>query len=236
MKKWVVLAGALAVCAVQPGWAADKPADKAVSDTPADKAAAPKATAGEPADKVVAPKAASKNCPPASAREAEQAIRRAIELQPGATFYHTVLATIEVQRGNAQAALAAARQETPGWAQDAALALAQQIGSDRSAADAALRMLIEKHAPYGIADVYALRNDANATFEWLDRASNNRKASIVRLLFDPFILRYKDDPRFAVGRVFRSPDQHFTWVGFAATAAVTPCTSGAPSPVEDFSR
>ena len=24
-----------------------------------------------------------------------------------------------------------------------------------------------------------------------------------------------DDPRFAVHRVFRSPDQHFTWVGFA---------------------
>jgi len=56
MKKWVMLAGALAVCAVQPGWAADK-ADK-------------------PADKVVSSKAAAKsNCPPANAREAEQAIR-----------------------------------------------------------------------------------------------------------------------------------------------------------------
>ena len=58
MKKWVVLAGALAVCAVQPGWAADKPADKVVSS-----------------------KAAKKNsCPPASAREAEQAIRFVTDL------------------------------------------------------------------------------------------------------------------------------------------------------------
>lgn len=29
-----------------------------------------------------------------------------------------------------------------------------------------------------------------------------------------------DDPRFAVGRVFRSPDQHFTWVGFATYVTV----------------
>src|SRR3981081_3147469 len=29
-----------------------------------------------------------------------------------------------------------------------------------------------------------------------------------------------DDPRFAVDRVFRSPDQHFTWVGFATYVTV----------------
>jgi purine-cytosine permease-like protein len=30
-----------------------------------------------------------------------------------------------------------------------------------------------------------------------------------------------DDPRFAVRRVFRSPDQHFTWLGFATFATVS---------------
>src|SRR5689334_8828353 len=29
-----------------------------------------------------------------------------------------------------------------------------------------------------------------------------------------------DDPRYAVGRVFRSPDQHFTWTGFATVVTV----------------
>jgi len=74
------------------------------------------------------------------------------------------------------------------------------IGSDRSAADAALATLIEKWsggAAYQIAEVYALRNDAKATFEWLDRAWSNHDAGIGFLLYDPFILRYKDDPRFA---------------------------------------
>jgi hypothetical protein len=50
---------------------------------------------------------------------------------------------------------------------------------------------------YQIAEVYALRNDATATFEWLDRAWSNRDPGIQYLLFDPFILRYKDDLRFA---------------------------------------
>ena len=50
---------------------------------------------------------------------------------------------------------------------------------------------------YQIAEAYALRNDANSTFEWLDRAWSNRDQGMQYLLFDPFILRYKDDPRFA---------------------------------------
>jgi hypothetical protein len=110
------------------------------------------------------------------------------------------LAIIEVQRGDARAALEAAQQEPSGQSQDQAFAFARQIGPDRSAADAALRTLIEKDAglvAFQIAEVYALRNDAEATFDWLDRAWSNRDPGIQNLLFDPFILRYKDDPRFA---------------------------------------
>jgi TolB-like protein/Flp pilus assembly protein TadD len=132
--------------------------------------------------------------------EAERAIRRAIELQPGATKYHGQLEIIEIKRGNAQAALATAQQEPPGPGQDLTLALARQIGGDRSAADTALKTLIDNDADvltYEIAWVYALRNDAKETFAWLDRARSNRDPGIELLLFDPFILRYKDDPRFA---------------------------------------
>jgi serine/threonine-protein kinase len=132
--------------------------------------------------------------------EAERAIRKAIELQPDAPLYHGTLSIIEIQRGNADAALAVAQQEPPGVWQDVALALARQIGVDRSAADSALRTLIAKRAStsaYQIADVYALRGDAQETFAWLDRAWTNRDPGIANLLYDPFILRYKDDPRFA---------------------------------------
>jgi tetratricopeptide (TPR) repeat protein len=123
-------------------------------------------------------------------RGAETEVRRATELAPNdgeAKFY-------------AQAALAAARQEAPGLLQDIALALARQIGGDRAAADAALKMLMDKDAgvaSYQIAEVYALRDDDKETFAWLDRAWTNRDPGIQQLLYDPFILRFKDDPRFA---------------------------------------
>ena len=86
-----------------------------------------------------------------------------------------------------------------GRAADVAIALARQIGSDRAAADAALEVLIEKHAAfaYEIAEIYALRNEAKETFVWLDRAFSERDPSVSNLLFDPFIARYKRDPGFA---------------------------------------
>ena len=132
--------------------------------------------------------------------EAERAIRTALELQPVAAYYHQRLTIIEIKRGNAEAALAAAQQEPPGSWQDVALALARQVGGHRSAADAALKTLIDKDAgfaAYQIAEVYALRNDAKETFAWLDRAWSNRDPAFTYLLYDPFILRYRDDPRFA---------------------------------------
>ena len=133
--------------------------------------------------------------------EAERAARKGIELQPAAPFNRFILTTIEVQRGHAEAALAAAQQEPSGSWRDAALALARQIGSDRSAADAALSTLIKEDDAgdfaYQIAEIYALRNDATKTFEWLERVWSQRDTDIGMLLYDPFIPRYKDDPRFA---------------------------------------
>jgi TolB-like protein/Tfp pilus assembly protein PilF len=132
--------------------------------------------------------------------EADHAIDTAIELQPADPPYHVWQTIIEIQRGNAPAALGAAQRTPPGVYGDMSLAFARQIGGDQSAADAALRTLIEKwagNAAYQIAEVYALRNDADATFEWLDRALSNRDPGVQQLLYGTFIMRYKDDPRFA---------------------------------------
>jgi len=133
--------------------------------------------------------------------EAVAASRKAIELQPAATSYHEWLTVIEVLRGNAEAALAAAQAEpaSGGW-QGVALAMARQIEPDRAAADAALKDLIDtraSEASFQIAEVYALRGDPDQMFVWLDHAWANRDAGIANLLFDPFILRYRHDPRFA---------------------------------------
>jgi TolB-like protein/Flp pilus assembly protein TadD len=132
--------------------------------------------------------------------DAARAANTGIALQPRAAAYHEQLAVIEILRGDGRAAMAAAQKETdPGWRR-VALALATQIGPDAKAADGALRTLITqdtREAPYQIAEVYALRRDPGAVFQWLDRAWKERDPGVAYLLFDPLILRYRDDPRFA---------------------------------------
>ena len=131
--------------------------------------------------------------------QAEEASRKAVSLAPNSPFIAAGLVLIKIQRGDNGAALNAAQQIPPDIWRDIALAFAEQ-GGDRAAADAALKNLIEKSADgsaYQIAEVYALRRDADSMFKWLDRAWEVRDSGIGRLLTDPFILRYRDDPRFA---------------------------------------
>jgi TolB-like protein/Flp pilus assembly protein TadD len=132
--------------------------------------------------------------------EAEAALRKAVALQPAAARLHVHLTTIDVLRGNVTDALQNAQLEPPGSWRDYALALARQMQSDRPAADAALQKLIKETAvsgPFQIAVVYALRKEPDKMFEWLDRAYTERDAGLTQLLVTPFILTYKNDPRFA---------------------------------------
>jgi len=133
--------------------------------------------------------------------EAETALRQSIKLTPGASRPYAYLAMIEVLRGDAAAALSAAQTTPPGYWHDFAVTLALQIGTDRAAADAALKNTIDKYSSttaYQIAEIYAVRKDPDNMFKWLDRAVANRDAGVELLLFDPLILRYQHDPRFAV--------------------------------------
>jgi TolB-like protein/Flp pilus assembly protein TadD len=134
---------------------------------------------------------------------AAAAARKMIEVQPSsAAQVHGQLAMIEILRGNAAAALAEARQSPAAYGtRDANVALALQIGSDRAAADAALKALIARPPDdqmFGtVADVYALRKDADQVFAWLDRAMKNGENVAGSLLADPFLKPYWHDPRFA---------------------------------------
>jgi TolB-like protein/Tfp pilus assembly protein PilF len=132
--------------------------------------------------------------------EAWKSVQEAIALQPDANGYHQRLAIIALLRGDMPQAQAAADQENPGGWGETAQALVRQGGDDKRAADAALAVMVSKHAAnsaYQIAEVYALRKDPDRMFEWLELAYTNRDAGLQYLLYDPFILRYQQDPRFA---------------------------------------
>jgi TolB-like protein len=132
--------------------------------------------------------------------EAEATLRKAIELQPAAARLHSYLTFIDVLRGDTAAALQDAELEPKGFWQDYALALAQQGQSDHATADAALQKLLNEDAvsaPFQIAAVYGLRKEPDKMFEWLERAYTEHDPGLTQLLVTPFILDYKDDPRFA---------------------------------------
>jgi TolB-like protein/Flp pilus assembly protein TadD len=131
--------------------------------------------------------------------EAEAALRKVIELQPGAAQSYVQLAIIQILRGKPGAAVELAKQETDPFWRTYALALAQFANGDRAEADAALKTLIDKYADAGasqIAIVYALRKEPDKMFEWLEHAWTTHDSGVTLMLTEPFLLAYKDDPRF----------------------------------------
>jgi TolB-like protein/Flp pilus assembly protein TadD len=132
--------------------------------------------------------------------QAVQSARKAIELQPGGAGTWEMLALVEAKRGDGEAALKAALQESdPDW-RAYAMALAQQARGDRLAADAALNALIAGHSDdmsFQIATVYAFRSDADKTFEWLDRAYEKHDPGVMAVIDNPFTRELRSDPRFA---------------------------------------
>ena len=132
--------------------------------------------------------------------EAEQAMRKAIALDPGGFNYYQELAYISILRGDAASALAQAQQEPHQPYRDLTIALALQISPDRAAADAALKNLIDKYADiaaYQAADAYAIRKDPDDMFKWLDRAYRQNDSGFFGMTGDPFMVPYRQDPRFA---------------------------------------
>jgi TolB-like protein/DNA-binding winged helix-turn-helix (wHTH) protein/Tfp pilus assembly protein PilF len=108
---------------------------------------------------------------------------------------------IAILRGDGRAALQVAGQQSPPW-RDMNLAVAAQLDPDRAAADAALAKVIDegtwkKTSPYLVAQAYALRGDLDGTMAWLERAWAVRDTTLRQLLYDPLVLRFRDDPRLA---------------------------------------
>jgi len=129
--------------------------------------------------------------------ESEAALRRVAALLPGGDSTQMLRrqqALHAVLRGDAAAALAAAQRG------DVQPVLALPLGRDRAAADAALQALLAKPDPdaHLIAIAYAERGDADRMFAWLERSAVAPEPDIKRdLLVNPFLLRFRDDPRLA---------------------------------------
>jgi adenylate cyclase len=127
-------------------------------------------------------------------------VRKAIAVQPGADRSHAYLAAWEAIQGDTAGSLRVAGQATKPYWKDWALAMAYEARHDTTRADTALHALIAGYAglaAYQIAEVYADLDRPDQAFTWLERALHQHDPGIHELLFDPFLLRYRHDPRFA---------------------------------------
>jgi len=123
-------------------------------------------------------------------------------------------------RGDAASARTRALAQSPRW-RAFNLALAAQLGADRSAADEAVTAVLgdvrlTRAHPYAIAQLQALRGDAAGTVRWLERAWSARDPGLHQMLYDPLVLRFRKDPRLVAfcRRVGLPPPDRSEALGF----------------------
>jgi predicted Zn-dependent protease len=133
--------------------------------------------------------------------ESIAALRQAHALAPlraGARAF-IALNLLAMDRGDE--ALQEALLEPAEWARCFALAVIHHAAGRTRESDGALQILLDRWAnegAYQIADVYAVRRDADRTFEWLERAHEQRDAGAAWTRVDPYLRWLRADPRWEV--------------------------------------
>jgi TolB-like protein/Flp pilus assembly protein TadD len=131
--------------------------------------------------------------------EADAAGRKVAELQPSSSSSHRWQVLVAFQRGDGETALREAQLEPDDGFRSFELALAYHVLGDRKQADTALADLIA-HArdgfAYQIAEVYAVRGQADKAFEWLQISLDDHDGGTLGLAVDPLLRGLRDDPRY----------------------------------------
>ena len=130
--------------------------------------------------------------------DAEKAFRQALELASQRFVSGSMLALVLLDQGRADDALEFTKNEPDEFWRTWALAIIHHVGN-REKADEALQKLIDKHSDrneYQIAEVYAMRNDIDQAFEWLDRAIAERDPGVTHVKVNPRFETLREDPRW----------------------------------------
>ena len=105
--------------------------------------------------------------------EAEEALKKALEIYPQGSFVHCWLGFVYVAQGRIDDAMHVAKEETEEIFRLQGVSLAYHAAGKSAESDAALRDLITAD-PDGAADqiaqVHAVRGETDRAFEWLERA------------------------------------------------------------------
>ncbi len=132
--------------------------------------------------------------------DAEVEFRQAIDLQPSAAGFRLLLTQAYIKHRRFDDALATAKAEPDAATRRAAIAQAYFAAGNAEAGQPILDEMIRLDAdslPFYIAEVYGIRGDADAAFEWVEKAYAARDPGVAILYEDPIVAPLlRDDPRF----------------------------------------
>jgi TolB-like protein/DNA-binding winged helix-turn-helix (wHTH) protein/Tfp pilus assembly protein PilF len=126
-------------------------------------------------------------------------IRKALELNPDTWGSPIMLSEIYLLQGRAQDALRESERIQFAAFRLRTSAIAYYALGRESESDATLKELIEKfhaNAAWSIATVYALRNQRDEAFKWLDRAYAQHDGGLIFIKIDPLLNNLRSDPRY----------------------------------------
>jgi TolB-like protein/DNA-binding winged helix-turn-helix (wHTH) protein/Flp pilus assembly protein TadD len=133
-------------------------------------------------------------------QEAQAALQKALDLNPQATYVHLTLGKILIAEGKPQQAVVQIEKEPIEWGKFTGQALAYHALGREQDSNVALATLIAKYhttAPYQIAQVYAYRGETDKSFEWLERAYEQRDPGLPEIKSNPQFKTLHHDPRYS---------------------------------------
>jgi len=130
---------------------------------------------------------------------AHDASHRALELSPQSDFSLNDLGTLQLLEGNPKDALATFRRIDNEGFRLSSVAMAEHTLGHAKESQQDLEQLIAQHAKeaaFQIAEIYAWRGERDKSFEWLERAYQQRDGGLSDIKTDPPLADLRDDPRY----------------------------------------
>jgi TolB-like protein len=131
--------------------------------------------------------------------ESEGLYRKLLELEPGFLWTRSYLGKTLLAQGKPDAALAMVQQEADEATRLWFLPIVLQAAGRQAEADEALQAQIAQWADTGaffVAMTYAYRADHDRALEWLERAYQQKDASLDEIIGEPLFGNLADDPRY----------------------------------------
>ena len=132
--------------------------------------------------------------------DAESAYRRALQLVPQRFLSSSFLSLVLIDQGKAEEAREQVTLEPEEFWRIWALAILDHLSGRPAESEANLKRLIEEYSDgsaFQIAEVYAVCEEPDQAFEWLERAIQERDPGITHAKANPRFRNLHQDPRWA---------------------------------------